>query len=173
MSFDLAQKYSEARQKALAGERGLQRLTETNLKQLTHSLTGPELQRHQALFLLAHASHPVRELESTLLSVPIKQLKDEDLVWLLNCFQKHIIQGRFKEGERLTHEFLETIRSLIHHPSRGVIEWVLRTIDECSSQGIVFRPDLAKIKPKIWSLWRAESRTILELITYLERKWSP
>ncbi|MFP5490680.1 MAG: hypothetical protein ACLGG0_04225 [Bacteriovoracia bacterium] len=173
MSFDLAQRYTEARQKALAGERGLQRLSESDLKQLTQSLVGPELERHQALFLLAHASHPVRELEATLLVLPTHQLNDEDLVWLLNCFQKHIIQGRFKEGERLTHDFLETLRKLIHHSSRPVVEWVLRTIDECSSQGIVFRPELAKIKPSIWSLWRAESRTILELITYLERKWSP
>lgn len=169
-NFDLTALYQDIHERAARGERALFKLTPDLQKPLQGAMAAADT-RGKALFILAHASHPVRELEVALLALPAEQLNNEDLVWLLNCFQKHIIQGRFKEGERLTHDFLEALRKLIYHSSRSVQEWVLRTIDECSSQGIVFRPDLAKIKPSIWSLWRAENRTVLELITYLERKW--
>lgn len=171
-NFDLTALYQDIRERAARGERALFKLTPELFAPLKAALNESS-QRGRALFILAHASHSERELEETLIKIETKTLTSEEAVWLLNCYRKHIIHARFKDGDRLTHEFLEKIREWLFHDDKAVVEWVLRTIDECSSQGIVFRPELAKIKPSIWSLWRAESRTILELITYLERKWSP
>lgn len=171
-NFDLTALYQDIHQRAARGERALFKLTPELLSPLRTSLMASS-GRNQALFILAHASHSERELEETFMKITPETLSSEEAVWLLNCYRKHIIHARFKDGDRLTHEFLARMREWLFHHDKAVVEWVLRTIDECSSQGIVFRPDLAKIKPSIWSLWRAESRTLLELITYLERKWSP
>ncbi len=171
MSLDLKKIHSDILAAHQAGGRGLRRFTPTEVEQLRLALQNP-MEQHLAIMIAAHSSHSERELESTLQSLMTAKLSTEDLVWLLNAVRRHIIQGRFKEGERLTHEFLEALKALLHHPEGQVVEWTLRTVEECGAQGIVFRPELAKIKPSFWFLWRAQSRTILELVTYLERRWS-
>ncbi len=156
-----------------SGGRGLQRISEQDGQQLIAALRSPHAtDRHQALFIAAHSAYPLRELEDALLALMTQPLPTADLVWLLNAVRKNIMQARFKEGERLSHEFLENLRQLLYHPQGAVVEWALRTVEECGAQGIVFRQDLAKIKPSLWSLWRAQNRTILELITFMERRWA-
>jgi len=171
VSLDLKKIHSEILAAHQAGGRGLWRFTPIEVDGLKLALQNPG-EQHLAIMVVAHSSHSERELEATLQSLMAAKLSTEDLVWLLNAVRRHIIQGRFKEGERLTHEFLEALKALLHHPDGQVVEWALRTVEECGAQGIVFRPELAKIKPSLWFLWRAQSRTILELVTYLERRWS-
>lgn len=169
-SFDLSALYQDVRDRAARGERALVKLSPETLRTLTKLL--PETAtRLMALFVLAHATHPVRDLEAALLALPASALSSEEAIWLLNCYRKHIIQGRFKDGDRLAHDFLELLRQWLYHRDPRVQEWVLRTIDECGGQGIVFRRDVAKIKPGLWRAFRAHNRTLIELATYLERKW--
>ena len=173
MSLDLPRAYAEIKASLQAGGRGLRRLSADEIMALEQSLKSTDpLIRHQAIMVAAHNSHSERDLEPTLIELMRSTLSAEDLVWLLNAARRHIIQGRLKDGDRLTHEFLEALKTLLHHKSGQVVEWTLRTVDECSAQGIVFRPELAKIKPSLWSIWNAQNRTILDLVTYLERKWS-
>lgn len=171
MSLDLAQVHAEIIKAHQADGRGLKRFSPSEVQELISALENPAT-RSMAIMVVAHSSHSERDLENTLLSLMKSDLSTEDFVWLLNATRRHIIQGRFKEGERLTHEFLEALKALLHHPQGQVVEWALRTVEECGAQGIVFRAELAKIRPRPWSLWRAQSRTILELVTYLERRWS-
>jgi hypothetical protein len=171
VSLDLLKAHADILSAHQSGGRGLKRFSPTEIQELILALNNPQ-DRHLAIILVAHSSHSERELEATLLSLMSVDLSTEDLVWLLNAVRRHIIQGRFKEGERLTHEFLEALKALLYHRDGQVVEWALRTVEECGAQGIVFRPELAKIKPSFWFLWRAQSRTILELVTYLERRWS-
>jgi hypothetical protein len=154
-----------------AGGRGLRRFNPNEVQELLTALQNPAT-RSSAIMIVAHSSHSERDLETELQRLMSVDLTTEELVWLLNAARRHIIQGRFKEGERLTHEFLEALKALLHHRDGQVVEWALRTVEECGAQGIVFRGELAKIRPRPWSLWRAQSRTILELVTYLERRWS-
>lgn len=169
-SFDLSALYLDVRSRAAKGERALAKLSPEILGKLKNLVSIPS-SRLPALFVLAHATHPVRDLEATLLGLPPAELSSEEAIWLLNCYRKHIIQGRFKDGDRLDHEFLELLRKWLYHRDPQVQEWVLRTIDECGGQGIVFRRDVAKIKPGLWRSFRAHNRTLIELATYLERKW--
>ena len=169
----LSEAYQAIRVATDSGGRGLRRFSEAEVAQLNLALQSADsTARHQALVLAAHSAYPLRELESTLTSLMQRPLIPEDMVWLLSAVRKNVMQARFKEGERLTHEFLESLGKLLHHQDKAVIEWALRTVEECGAQGIVFRPELAKIKPSLWSLWRAQNRTILELITFLERRWA-
>lgn len=169
-SFDLSALYQDVRGRAAKGERALVKLSPEMMRTLT-KLLGIATSRLEALFVLAHATHPVRDLEAALVALPVTALSSEEAIWLLNCYRKHIIQGRFKEGDRLDHDFLELLRQWLYHRDPRVQEWVLRTIDECGGQGIVFRRDVAKIKPGLWRAFRAHNRTLIELATYLERKW--
>ena len=169
----LAEAYQQTLAATRSGGRGLTRFSEEETAQLALALSGDDpTARHQALLLAAHAAYPLRELEERLTALMAAPLKAEDMVWLLSAVRKNVIQARFKEGERLTHEFLERLRALLHHREGVVVEWALRTVEECGAQGIVFRQEFAKIKPSPWSLWRAQSRTILELITFMERRWA-
>lgn len=169
-AFDLSALYQDIRARAARGERALAKLTPPVLAQLARLAQAPRT-RLEALFVLAHATHPARELEAPLLALAPAELSSEEAIWLLNCYRKHIIQGRFKDGDRLEHAFLELLRQWLFHRDPQVQEWVLRTIDECGAQGIVFRRDVAKIKPGLWRAFRAHNRTLIELATYLERKW--
>lgn len=171
MSLDLKLVHAEILAAHHAGGRGLRRFSPQEVEALNLSLKN-SAEQHLAIMLAAHSSHSERDLEGTLQNLMTSKLSTEDLVWLLNAVRRHIIQGRFKEGERLTHEFLEALKALLHHSDGQVVEWTLRTVEECDAQGIVFRAELAKIRPRPWSLWRAQSRTILELVTYLERRWA-
>ena len=171
MSLDLSRVHADILAAHQSGGRGLRRFTPPEVHDLLAALQNPAT-RSTAIMVVAHSSHSERDLEAVLLNLMSTDLSTEDLVWLLNAARRHIVQGRFKEGERLTHEFLEALRALLHHRDGQVVEWALRTVEECGAQGIVFRGELAKIRPRPWSLWRAQSRTILELVTYLERRWS-
>jgi hypothetical protein len=171
VSLDLQKIHTDILAAHESGGRGLRRFNASEVQELLAALQTPAT-RSTAIMVVAHSSHSERDLEAILQSLMGADLSTEDLVWLLNAARRHIIQGRFKEGERLTHEFLEALKALLHHRDGQVVEWTLRTVEECGAQGIVFRGELAKIRPRPWSLWRAQSRTILELVTYLERRWS-
>ncbi|MBY0518195.1 MAG: hypothetical protein K2P81_14900 [Bacteriovoracaceae bacterium] len=172
MSLELSQKYNQILEAHAKEGRGLTVLSPSDLEALKAQLHSHEEElNYQALFILAHSSYPLREMEEILLAQFSKTLPEKNSIWLLNASRKHIIQARFKDGERLTHEFLEALRSWLYSPFGGVKEWTLRTIEECGAQTIVFRSDLAKIKPRLWSLWKEQNRTILELIVFIERRW--
>lgn len=170
--MNLSQVYQEIKAQAESGARGLRKFTPADWQAIESYLKKDDgEEREKALFVCVHSMNPNRELEATLLKLMTEKLSSRELVWLMNAVRKHIIQARFKDGDRLTHEFLEALRALLFHPDAAVVEWVLRTIEECGAQAIVFRGDLAKIKPSFWSLWSAEKRTLLELVTFIERKW--
>ena len=174
MSFDLVATHATILSSLKAGGRGLVSFSPSDLPQLIRHLSTPDSQeRHRAIVLAAHLSHPQRELEATLLKLMRQELGTEDTIWLLNALRRNVLQGRFKDGDRLTLEILDALRRKLYHRDLSIVEWALRTVEECGAQAVVFRGDLAKIKPGFWKLWQAQSRTVLELVTFLERRWAP
>jgi hypothetical protein len=173
VSFDLVATHATILSSLQNGGRGLVSFAAQDLPALKLALKSTdEVQKHQAIMVCAHLSHPQRELEDSILALMQTDLSAEDHIWLLNALRRNVLQGRFKDGERLTQEILEALRKKLYHRDLSVVEWALRTVEECGAQGIVFRGDLAKIKPSFWKLWQAQSRTVLELVTFLERRWS-
>lgn len=164
--MELAQVYRSTFEKAARGERAHLRLTLKECQALAQQKPWRE-----SLFVLAHAVTGFSELEAAYLTVLPELREDEELVWWLNGARKHLIGARLRDGERISPATLAALESFFEGRSKAVLEWLLRTIDECGAQGIVFRPAFAKIKPRPWMLWQQESRTLLELITFLERKW--
>ncbi len=172
MSLDLKRKYAQILEAHSKEGRGLVGLSAAELAALKEQLSDSQLElNYQALFILAHSTSTFREMEEILLAQFSKSLPEKNSVWLLNASRKHIIQARFKDGDRLTHEYLEALKLYLYSAHGSVKEWTLRTIEECGAQTIVFRRDLAKIKPRMWSLWKEQNRTILELIVFIERRW--
>ena len=102
-----------------------------------------------------------------------KNLGPQELIYLLNAARKHIILARFKDGQRLDMEFLEGLRHMLRHSDLEVVEWALRTVEECGAQAVLLAKDVRAVRPSVFSLWRARNRTILELVTLLQRRWDP
>lgn len=170
--MDLKQVFEKIQSEISQGSRALQKLDSQTLKDLNQALAsseGDELS--QLIFIANHLSHSERNLTEALVSLLKKDLPVKDTIILLNAARLHVIDGAFKAGERLSLEFLEVLRGKLYHKRPEVREWALRIVDQCGSQSIVFRADLAKIKPRPWQFFKAEWRVVLELITFIERKW--
>lgn len=158
----------------LANEgRALQRYQIEEIEELSVNLLNSEKKQiEHILCLITHSAFPHLEFEKPLLTLlKRKELASEHIIYALNAARKHIIQARFKVGDRLDLEFLELLRGLLQHSNDEVVEWCLRTIEECGNQSILLAPDVMKKRPSVFSLWRAQSRTILELVTLLQRRW--
>lgn len=154
------------------GSRALQRLESATLKKLSLDLRSDDPQLvSQAILIATHASHSETLLAPALIELFKAELPVKDTILLLNAARLHVVDGAFKAGERLSMEFLEALRGKLYHPRAEVREWALRLVDQCGSQSIVFREDLDKIKPRLWQLVKAEWRVVLELITFIQRKW--
>ncbi len=173
MTLDIPALHAETLAAIKAGGRGLRRFSPAEVAELSRALRGPAEELEGPLCLLVHSSHPEPAWEPPLLELLRRPLPAELIVYALNAARKHVVLARFKEGKRLDMDFLEILRELLGHPSAEVVEWTLRTVEECGAQGVLLRPQVSGARPPLWSLWRARSRTILELVTLLERRWAP
>lgn len=155
------------------GHRGLTRFTAAEIEELEASLNkekNPET-LEKILCLIEHSSMPHQGFEKELISILNSEAPDRLIIFALNASRKHILQARFNKGHRLDFEFLETLKRLLHHRNPEVVEWTLRTIEECGNQGVYFLREFDKIKPAPWKWFNAHQRAVRELITLLERRW--
>jgi hypothetical protein len=134
-------------------------------------LNSSELEK--VLCLLDHSQQPNQKFEADLIQTLNLDLPDHLLVFAINASRRHIIQARFQKGHRLSFEYLEALKKLLHSRSPEVVEWTLRTIEECGNQGVYFLREFDKIKPPPWKWFNPHQRAVREIITLLERRWSP
>lgn len=174
--MNLQERYQKIMKGIEQGHRGLTRFTadETQelkkfLRQYRESRQAVELE--QVLCLIEHSSMPHQPFESELLAILNSDLPDHIVIFALNAARKHILQARFNKGNRLEFDFLETLKRLLYHRNPEVVEWTLRTIEECGNQGVYFLREFDKIKPAPWKWFNAHQRAVRELITLLERRW--
>jgi hypothetical protein len=126
----------------------------------------------KVLCLMDHSAADYSAWEPLIIKALNAELSPRLIVFALNCARKHILQARFKRGHRLDFDFLETLRKLLFSTDPEVVEWTLRTIEECGNQGVFFLKDFDKIKPPPWKWFNAHQRAVREIITLLERRWS-
>ena len=126
----------------------------------------------QILCLVDHSATDDSRFEPMILSALGQPLPPRLLIFTLNCARKHIIQARFKRGQRLDFDFLDALQKLLLSTSPEVVEWTLRSIDECGNQGVFFLQYFDKIKPPPWKWFNPHNRAVREIITMLERRWS-
>lgn len=171
--MDIDLRYRKVLEDLEKGARGLARYSSEELSALEEALLSakaPEKQE-KILCLLDHAAVPHQGFEAALLRLLNSEAPDRVLVFALTAARKHVLQARFIKGQRLDFEILETLKRLLHHRSPEVVEWTLRTIEECGSQGVYFLREFDKIKPKPWKWFNAHNRAVRELIELLERRW--
>lgn len=168
--MELEARYRQILQELAAGGRGLVKLAPEEIDELNRVLASGQ-QLIPALCLVSHSAYPVRDFEPVLLELMAAPLQPSEHVYVLNAARRHILQGRFKDGHRLELNFLERLRLLLRHPDPEVVEWALRTLEECGAQGVLLSSELEALRPSVFSLWRANKRTILELVTLLQRRW--
>ncbi len=174
--MNLDEKYRKIMDGISAGGRGLTRFTSQEIQELISLLgsareAGNASQLEKVLCLVEHASMPEQGFEKELISVLNSDFSDHLIIFALNAGRKHILQARFNKGNRLEFDFLETLKQLLHHRNPEVVEWTLRTIEECGNQGVYFLREFDKIRPAPWKWFNAHHRAVRELITLLERRW--
>jgi hypothetical protein len=127
----------------------------------------------KVLCLINHSAIPNLQFETELIRYLGLELPHHLTIFVLNGSRKHIIQGRGQKGLRLSFEFLEALKAKLFSPAPEVVEWTLRTIEECGAQGIYFLQEFDKIKPPPWKWFNQHQRAVREIITMLERRWRP
>ncbi len=158
------------------GHRGLTRFSSEENEEINSLLQKTREEKNlqdleKVLCLIDHSMMPHQGFEKELLSVLNSDLPDHLIIFALNAARKHIIQARFNKGNRLEYDFLETMKRLLHSKNPEVVEWTLRTIEECGGQGVYFLREFDKIRPGPWKWFNAHQRAVRELITLLERRW--
>ena len=159
------------------GDRALIRFNKDELSELVERLEqeikleeGSGLEK--ILCLVDHAATDEGRFAPAIIEVLQRNLPPRILVFAINCARKHIIQANFKRGHRLSGDFLIILKKLLYSKHPEVVEWTLRTIEECGNQGVFFLQDLDKIKPAPWKWFNPHQRAVREIITLLERRWS-
>jgi hypothetical protein len=175
--MDIESLYQKTISSLEQGSRALIRFSPQEIEELTQSFQAallvndlPSLEK--ILCLIDHNAVDYAPWETPILEALNKDLPPRLMVFALNCARKHIIQARFKRGTRLQFDFLETLKKLLFSPSPEVVEWTLRTIEECGNQGVFFLRDFDKIKPPPWKWFNQHQRSVREIIAMLERRWS-
>jgi hypothetical protein len=159
------------------GHRGLVRFSVQDLEELEEKFKNYLAEKNFAqlekvLCLIEHSSALNRRFEPTIMEALASALPDHLIIFSLNCARKHIIAARFQRGERLSFEFLEILKQNLYAPSPEIVEWTLRTIEECGNQGVYFLREFDKIKPPPWKWFNPHQRAVREIIALLERRWS-
>lgn len=171
--MDLEQTYKKILSEIEQGHRGLVRLSPDDLEELNTLLLSAPEKLKKTLCVVQHSATPYNKFETNLLEVLNTPISDPLVIFALNCARKHIVEARFQKGQRLEFNFLETLRKLLFHQNPEVVEWTLRLIEGCGNQGVYFLKDFDKIKPPPWKWFNAHQRAVREIITLLERRWSP
>lgn len=174
--MDLQDRYQKIMKGIEQGHRGLTRFTADETRELENLLSEYRTKKQvteleQVLCLIEHSSMPHHGFEADLLLILTSDLPDHIIIFALNAARKHILQARFNKGNRLEFDFLEALKRLLHHGNPEVVEWTLRTIEECGNQGVYFLAEFDKIRPAPWKWFNAHQRAVRELITLLERRW--
>lgn len=159
------------------GSRALIRFSSEEIEQLTiifdKTLEHQDFEElEKILCLVDHNAVDYAPWEGIILKALNQDLPPHLMVFALNCARKHIIQSNFKRGQRLQLDFLQVLRKLLFSPSPEVVEWTLRTIEECGNQGVFFLKDFDKIKPPPWKWFNQHQRSVREIIAMLEKRWS-
>jgi hypothetical protein len=156
------------------GHRSLMRFNKDELEVLNSEL---KVESHdhleKVLTILIHLATPQQIFEVNLLIILKTELPPQLQIFALNASRKHIIEGRKIKGLRLEFDYLEILKSKLFHSDPEIVEWTLRTIDECGAQGVYFLREFDKIKPPPWKWFNKHQRAVREIITMLERRWSP
>lgn len=170
--MDIKQTYQKIISEIAQGHRGLVRLSDDDVVELNEMLE-KEKNLEEVLCILEHSSQPNQKFEKNILKVLNSKVSDHLLIFGLNCARRHIVEARFARGNRLEYDFLETLKKLLFHKNPEVVEWTLRLIEGSGNQGVYFLRDFDKIKPPPWKWFNAHQRAVREIITLLERRWSP
>jgi len=156
------------------GHRALIRFNKDELQYLFESLkTSNTLELEKILCLINQSAQADLIFESELLVLLRQELPHKLIIFTLNASRKHIISARFQKGMRLDFAFLEILKEKLFSPHPEIVEWTLRTIEECGPQGVYFLSEFAKIKPPPWKWFNQHQRAVREILELLERRWRP
>ena len=105
-----------------------------------------------------------------------REFKDLDknsqiIIFALGASWKHVVDRSTKTGERISPEFIETIRNLLSHPDPEVLEWTLRTVDQMGQQAMALKGDIMKIKIGWKRLFHKNKRASFQIIEMLLKRW--
>ena len=176
--MNLEEIYSKILSEISQGHRALRKFSSDELEELNSLLITSFKeekfdQLEKVLCLVEHSASLHGKFEPALLELLKAPLPGHLIVFTLNSARKHIIEARFQRGHRLEYNFLEALKALLFSKNPEVVEWTLRLIEGTGNQGIYFLREFDKIKPPPWKWFNSHQRAVREIITLLERRWSP
>ena len=171
--MNIDQHYVQVMKEIELGHRALVRFSSDELDILNEKLNDSQDQElEKVLCLVEHSAALFQKFEEHLIKILQGNHSTRIKIFALNSARKHIILARFQKGQRLHFEFLEVLKNLLKDKSPELVEWTLRTIEECGNQGVYFLREFDKIKPPPWKWFNPHQRAVREIITLLERRWS-
>lgn len=176
--MDIETTYQKIISEINLGHRALTKISPDDLDELNQEMISSLEQNNfkkleQILCIIEHSASFHNKFENNLIRILNSEIPPLLVVFALNCSRKHIVEARFQRGHRLEFPFLESLNKLLFHKEPEVVEWTLRLIEGAGNQGIYFLKDFDKIKPAPWKWFNSHQRAVREIITLLERRWSP
>lgn len=173
--MNIEDRYQQIIEKLKLGHRFLEPLANENLQFLESEMlksleTEDWSSLEKILCVLDHTVTNSPALKNSIIKV-LDCNNDESIIYGLNVAKKHVIEGNFKLGKRLEFDFMETLIKLLKHSNPEVVEWTVRTMEECGSQGIFFKKDLVALKPK-GIIFNKHKKATKQIIEMLEKRWS-
>lgn len=172
--MDLNARFEEIISTLSKGHRYLKPLDENQREFLVKQLDAKSEQEElkKTFCIIENTCDHCAEFETPLIHL-LKEIEHKELlIHALNGARRHIITRRQKEGKRLEGNFLVALEKLLEHSDPEVLEWTLRTIDECGGQGIYFKSKLQKVLPSLFSIFfNKHKKNTHEIMTMLEKRW--
>jgi hypothetical protein len=170
--MNIEKRYQDILERLKKGHRVLDALSDQDIQDLNAALN-EKRELKKVLCIVENTRTWTTKFEPSLIVLLSDHTIEKDtLIYTLNAARKHCIGSRIKAGERLSADFLMTLKGLISHPAPEVVEWTLRVVDECGPQGVFFYKDIKAIKPKFSWIFNKHRRAIVQLVDMFHKRWS-
>jgi hypothetical protein len=124
------------------------------------------------LCLLDHARTPLAGWEKILVNtLRNEQAPSDTLVYTMSVCGKHVIDYRGRQSERQDMAFLEALATLLSHKNLEVIEWSLRTLEQCGPQTMMVKEQIISKRPGLSRLFSQRKKHIQGIIDVIESYW--
>ena len=149
----------------------------TELIQLFESLSESELKSNldefkKVLCIVCHLSAPSSEFQEGFNRLLLnKKLPKKLIPQVFQGIDHHYLGFRQISGERLSSNFLTSLKSFISNTDKEGVHWALQIIDGMGSQSLFFKDVIKKLNWGFMDAFSQQNRMSIQIIERLNKYW--